>query len=126
MKLVRFLYLISIDESSRIEEDFPKRIKQISAFLKRCKPFTSGIEFAFDQINDNFNKILKEVNQEVIEKNLDHNRKIKEIKTKMVEAIKLFANIKIINANQAICGEAVQQIKSNEVILTYGSNYTIR
>jgi len=48
------------------------------------------------------------------------------IKERMVEAIKTFANIRIIKANQVICAEAIQQIKPDEVVLTYGCNYSIK
>ena len=44
----------------------------------------------------------------------------------MIENIQNFASMRIIESNGAICAEAIKQIKPNDVILTYGSNYTIK
>lgn len=115
-----------VDEKTRIEEDFPKRIKQISDFFRRCKPFTAGIEFAFEQIQDSFDKVFQETSEQARAEKLSFDKKLDLIKAGMVENIQNFASMRIIESNEAICAEAIKQIKPNDVILTYGSNYTIK
>jgi translation initiation factor 2B subunit (eIF-2B alpha/beta/delta family) len=110
----------------RIEVDFTKKIMQISNFLRRCKPFTSGIEFAFDHIIESFNKIAEEVNEEAQQTQLNEEEKLAKIKESMVETLQAFANMRIINANQVICQEAIKQIKEDETILTFGANYSVK
>ena len=106
--------------------DFIRRVKQIQEFLRRCKPFTSGIEFAFDHIFDSFNTVMEEINEEIAEGNLSDAQKLKLIKESMVDVIQTFATMRIINANKVICEEAIKQIKENEIVLTYGANYTVK
>lgn len=79
-----------------------KRIKQISDFLRRCKPFTSGIEFALDHIIDSFKTISMEISNEISDKLLKEEDKLKTIKERMVEVMQIFANMRIINANKVI------------------------
>jgi translation initiation factor eIF-2B subunit delta len=110
----------------RIEVDYTQRLLQISDFLKRCKPFTSGIYFAFDYINQSFNEVVVEVNEEDKESKLSEEDKVAEIKTRMIDIMQVFASHRIINANQVICQEATQQIKVGETILTFGANYTVK
>lgn len=118
-----FLY---IDQNERFTVNFAKKIDSISKFLNRCKPFTSGIEFAFDHVIENFKKISAEVNEEGDQHRMTEEDKIKIICSRLVEVIQSFANMRIINANQVICEEAMKQIKENETILTYGYNYSVK
>jgi hypothetical protein len=79
-----------------------KRIKQISDFLRRCKPFTSGIEFAFDNIIESFKKIALELSDEISDGVLKQDDKLGAMKERMVEVMQVFANMRIINANKVI------------------------
>jgi translation initiation factor eIF-2B subunit delta len=103
-----------------------KRIKQISDFLRRCKPFTSGIEFAFDNIIESFKKIALELSDEISDGVLKQDDKLGAMKERMVEVMQVFANMRIINANKVIWEEAIKQIKENESIITFGANYSVK
>jgi translation initiation factor eIF-2B subunit delta len=124
--LIKFVKDYQGAGNARIEVDFVKRIKHIQEFLRRCKPFTSGIEFAFEHVIESFNKLIQEINEEVEEKKLSDAEKLELVKEGMVDIIYTFANMRIVNANKAICEEAVKQIKDGETILTYGANYTVK
>lgn len=94
--------------------------------MKRCKPFTSGIEHAFDHVIECFNDAVTQANEEAAQDKLSEDEKLDMIKRTLISDLQTFSALRIINANQAICSEATKQIKEGETILTYGANYTVK
>lgn len=74
----------------RLEEDFAKKFEAISKFLRRWKPFTAGIEFAFTYIIESINSIVSDISRDY---NLSEAGKLSEFKKQLIEAIKNFANM---------------------------------
>lgn len=122
--LIKFVQDYEPSGNMRIQEDFGKQFDNISKFLKCCKPFTAGTEHAFTYIIENFTTIIGEISTSG--KKLSEGDELKEIKTRLAEAIEMFATERIINTTKVICDEAAKQIKDGDTILVYGCDFIVK